>query len=211
MIRSLMLATAALTVLSVTACNREAEPEEVVQEGIASGRAPAGTETVVEVEAPGATTAAGFVTRAALSDLYEIDSSRLALERSQSAPVKAFAQRMIDEHTRMSNEMKAAIAQAGLEARPPTVLDAERTELMRALRDASPADFDDRYIDQQTEAHENTLNLFRDFSGNGDNDQLKALATRAAPMIETHLQTVRALDEGAADDATGAPRPATSN
>ena len=212
MLRKIMLATAAVAALGLTACNRAEESPDVVVEAAPGGGTPANPATVAQAEAPPATTAGGFVTRAALSDMYEIQSSQLALERSQSAAVKAYAQRMINEHTRMSNEMNAAIAQAALQARPPTVLDAERTELIRALREAGPADFDGRYIEQQTEAHENTLNLFRDFGNNGDNDLLKQLAARGAPMIENHLQTVRALDKGAADGGTGAPAgPAAGN
>jgi putative membrane protein len=210
MVRNLMLAAAALTSLTLAACDRADENPDVVVENAPGGGTPTNPATVAEAEAPAATTAGGFVTRAALSDLYEIQSSRLALERSQTPAIRAYAQRMIDEHTRMSNEMGAAIAQAGLNASPPTVLDTGRTELLRELREASPADFDDRYIDQQTEAHENTLNLFRDFSGNGDNDLLKQLATRAAPMIENHLQTVRALDEGATKAGATASGPASA-
>src|SRR3954468_4823152 len=45
------------------------------------------------------TKAAQFVPMAASSDLYEIESSRLALERSQSPAIKQFAQMMIDHHT----------------------------------------------------------------------------------------------------------------
>lgn len=203
MFRRMLLAAAALAALSASACNRADEEPDVVVESTPTGGTPANPATVAEAEAPGPTTAGGFVTRAALSDLYEVESSRLALERTQNADIRAFAQRMIDEHSRMSNELKAAIGQAGLQANPPTVLDAERTELMRELRETSPGDFDREYIEQQTEAHENALNLFRDFGNNGDNDQLKQLATRAAPMIENHLETVRALGKAGAKAPTG--------
>ena len=203
MIRRLLFA-AVLGVLPLAACDRADDEADVVVAPGPGGGTPDNPATVAEAPAPPATTAAGFVTRAALSDLYEVESSRLALERSQSPAVKAFAQRMITEHSRMSNELMAAVAQAGLEARPPTLLDSERDALMDALRGASPADFDDRYIDQQTEAHENALNLMRYFGNNGDNDLLKQLATRAAPMIENHLETVRALGESEAG-STSAP------
>jgi putative membrane protein len=207
--RRSMLAAATFALLGVSACNKNDEPDVVV-ETVPAGGTPANPATVAEAEAPPATTAGGFATRAALSDLYEIESSRLALERSQSAPIKAYAQRMIDEHSRMSNEMKAAIAQAGLQAVPPTVLDTERTELMRELQSASAGDFDEKYLEQQAEAHENALNLFRDFGNNGDNDLLKQLAARGAPMIENHLQTVRALEKGRTGAATGATAPASA-
>jgi putative membrane protein len=216
MFRPLLLAASAAAALGAAACDRSetADPETEAAGAAATGE-PAATTTVAEAQAPSATTAAGFVTRAALSDMYEIESSRLALERSQSAGIKAYAQRMIDEHTRMSNEMKATTVQAGLEARPPTVLDEERLTLIRELRESSPADFDAKYLDQQTESHENARNLFRDFSNNGDNDQLKQLAARGLPMIENHLQTVQALDKSDADEGAAATnsspnRPATN-
>lgn len=213
-LRRVLLAGAALVTLGLAGCDRGDDKPDVVVESVPGGGTPANPATVAEGEAPPATTAAGFVTRASLSDMYEIESSRLALERSQSPEVKAFAQRMIDEHSRMSNQLKAAIAQAGLPAQPPTVLDGERAELIRGLREASASDFNDKYIDQQTEAHENALNLFRDFANNGDNEQLKKLAAAGAPMIENHLQTVRALDKSKAVDSAGAaapPAPANSN
>lgn len=215
-LRRLLLATAALATLSVSACDRGEEPDVVV-ETVPGGGTPANPALVAEAEAPPATTAAGFVTRAALSDLYEVESSRLALERSQSEPVRTFAQRMVNEHSRMSNELKAAVAQAGLQASPPVVLDAERTELMRELQGAGAADFDEKYIEQQTEAHENALNLFRDFGNNGDNELLKQLATRGAPMLDNHLQTLRSIEksrtagQARAAVATTPPVPADAN
>lgn len=204
MTRQLLLAAAAAAALSVSACDRADDSPDVVVENVPGGGTPANPATVAEAEAPGPETAGGFVTRAALSDMYEIESSRLALERSQSAPIRAYAQRMIDEHTRMSNEMKAAVAQAGLQANPPSVLDAERTELIRELRESGPGDFDGKYVDQQTESHENALNLFRGYANNGDNDALKQRAALGAPMIENHLQTVRALDDSDADEGAAA-------
>lgn len=200
----LIVAAAAVAALAVSACDRRDDSPDVVVENVPGGGTPANPATVAEAEAPPATTAGGFVTRAALSDMYEIESSRLALERSQSEPIKAYAERMIAEHTRMSNEMRATVAQAGLQAVPPTVLDTERTELMRELRESGPGDFDGKYLDQQIEAHENARNLFRDFSNNGDNDQLKQLASRGLTTIETHLQTVQALDRTDADEGATA-------
>ncbi len=206
--RNLLTAAAAIAALSLSACNRDTE--EPVDDGVpapaaqnGSGAGSSGSGAPGEAEMPAATTAQGFAMRAALSDLYEIESSRLALERSQADEVKKFAQRMVNEHQTMTNQMQAALQQAGLTVPPPAQLDAQRAAMLQQLREAGPADFDDRYIDQQTEAHENTLNLFRDYAGNGDNPVLKQLANRAAPMIENHLQTVRALDKSEADDQAG--------
>ncbi|MEM5846421.1 DUF4142 domain-containing protein, partial [Pediococcus pentosaceus] len=46
-----------------------------------------------------------FVTEAAGSDMFEIESSKLAAERADPA-TKTFAQQMITDHTKTSMEMK---------------------------------------------------------------------------------------------------------
>jgi putative membrane protein len=203
--RKLMMATAVTALLGLGACNRDTT--EPVDDGVPapgqtaeSGAGPAGA---TETEMPAATTAQGFAMRAALSDMFEIQSSQMALERSQANEVKAFAQRMVTEHQTMTNELQSALQQANITVAPPSQLDQQKQEIIQQLRDASATDFDDRYIDAQTEAHENTLNLFRDYANNGDTPVLKQLASRSVARIEAHLQTVKALDRSEADDKAG--------
>jgi putative membrane protein len=47
------------------------------------------------------------VNKAAVSDMFEVQSSRLALEKSNNSQIKQFAQKMVDDHTKVSNEMKS--------------------------------------------------------------------------------------------------------
>lgn len=207
--RKLLATTAALAVLGLAACNRDAETEPAAEATpAAESSTPAGG-AMTEADMPAATTAQGFAMRAALSDMFEIQSSRLALEKSQSDAVKTYAQRMVTDHQSMTNQLQAALGQAGVTMTPPTELDRMKADMLQQLRDASPTDFDDRYIDGQTEAHENALNLLRDYAGNGDNPTLQAFARNGAPMVENHLQTVRALDKSAADDKPGAAADST--
>ena len=59
-----------------------------------------------------------FVTMAANSDMLEIQSSQLASQRSDSKD-KAFAEHMIKDHTKTSNEMKSLVSiNSDLIARP---------------------------------------------------------------------------------------------
>ena len=207
---SLMAAAAAVAVLGVAGCDRggdadtaaaPAAPPETAAPAADPPLAPAGT-------------AAGFVSRLAISDMYEIQSSAIALQRSQNNDVKRFAQMIIDDHTRTSNESRAVIAQQGVQATLPAQMDEPRRNLINQLNSATAEDFDDRYIDQQTEAHQNVLALIRDYAENGDNEALREWARRTAPAIENHLQMARGLKRtpggeaagGAANDNAGAER-----
>ena len=106
-----------------------------------------------------------FVEKATLSNMFEIESAKLALERSKVQPIKDYAQAILDAHTASSSEL-APLASAAL-VTAPTQLDSGFQSQLKQLQDASVEDFDDRYLDQQTEVHENTASLLKDFSANG--------------------------------------------
>ena len=144
-----------------------------------------------------------FVEKATLSNMFEIESAKLALERSKVQPIKDYAQAIIDAHTASSSEL-APLASAAL-VTAPTQLDSGFQSQLKQLQDASVADFDDRYLDQQTEVHENTASLLKDFSANGKDAQLQAFALKMLPIVEAHLTQAKALDDSPADDVTKAP------
>ena len=144
-----------------------------------------------------------FVEKVALSDMYEIEASKIALERSKVQAVKDYAQMMIDAHTATTTELKPLAAAAMVQ--PPSALDNDHMGKLDELRNASVEDFDDKYIDQQTDAHEDALNLLKDFATNGKDAGLQGFASKAAPAVDAHLQQVKALDKSPADDITKNP------
>jgi putative membrane protein len=150
------------------------------------------------VEAASVSSAQDYVTNAAIADLYEVRSSQLAQTRSQSQEVRAFAQQMITDHTATTNQLRPLASGAGLSL--PTTLDARRQQMLQNLESASADDFDDRYIDQQTAAHQEALTLHRTYAAQGELAELKSFANQVAPRIEQHLTHVRTLDQSAADD-----------
>jgi putative membrane protein len=145
-----------------------------------------------------------FVEKAALSDMFEIEASKIALERSKVQPVKDFAQMMIDMHGATTAELGPLASAAGVT--PPSALDNDHTAKLDELKNAKVEDFDDKYIDQQTDAHENALNLMKDYAANGKNAGIQAFAAKTAPAVDDHLTKVKALDKSPADDVTQKPK-----
>ncbi|GEP59892.1 DUF4142 domain-containing protein [Reyranella soli] len=64
-----------------------------------------------QASAPVAPTAT-FVAPAAFGYMFEIESSKLAIDRSQAEAVKAFAQRMLDDHSAAPVRFKEAVLAA---------------------------------------------------------------------------------------------------
>lgn len=174
--------------LAIAGCNdRSATPE---QAEVTTDMAPA---------AEPAMTASDYVTAAAMSDMYEIESSRLALEKGQSDEVKAHARRMIEDHTRTSDALKAAVADMASGMQIPTQLDARHRQMIDDLRAAEGAEFDRIYMQQQRMAHDSAYRLHSSFAQGGDNPDLKTVAQNAVPIIERH----RAMLEGSGGMGAG--------
>jgi putative membrane protein len=189
---TLLLAPVAL--LAVAACNNRSETE-TADTGMDTTMPADDTST----DAPMAVTAADYVSMAAISDMYEIESSRLAQEKGQSDEVKAHARRMIGDHTRTSDALKAAVADMGSGMQVPTRLDARHQQMIDELRAAEGAAFDRLYMQQQRMAHDNAYRLHSGYAANGDNPDLKTVASNAVPIIERH----RAMFEGSGGMAGG--------
>lgn len=146
-------------------------------------------------------TLAGFVPRMAMSDMFEIESGRIAAQRAQNAEVKSFANMMVKDHTATSTQLKTILAaQPGAPAIPAALDQAHQDRLSR-LRDASAEDFDETYLDQQIEAHETALNLLQSYAQSGDNPQVRTFASETAPKVSRHLEMARTLDSSGADEA----------
>lgn len=142
---------------------------------------------------PGATTQAlPFVKTAGASDLYEIESSRVALRKTRSAEVREFANMLIQHHTKTSADTMAAAKAAGLNPPKPMLMPAHRKQISE-LNAASAADFDRVYLAQQLPAHQAALALMQGYAGNGDKPQLKQAATGAVPIIQSHIDRIHQL------------------
>ena len=189
---STLLAASVMAVATV-ACSG---PENPAAEAVPTETPMAGSTETAAVDA-GTT---DFVEKASQSNMFEIEASKLALERSKVQPVKDFAKMLVDAHTTALGELQTLSSTAMVT--PPTALNNDMTAKLEALRNAKVEDFDDVYIDQQTEVHENSLNLVKDYAINGKDAGLAAFAAKMAPTVDAHLTTVKALDKSPADDVT---------
>lgn len=130
-----------------------------------------------------------FATKAGGAGLFEIQSSQLALTKTQNADIKAFAQKMVDDHTKAADELKtAASSQGGITV--PDQMDANSAENLQKLQAASGADFDTLYVQLQTQAHIDAVGLFAGYSQNGAAGPLKDFATKTLPTLKEHYDMV---------------------
>jgi len=146
----------------------------------------------------------------AQANLTEIHASRLALERAQDQEVRQFAQRMIEDHTRL-HERLADLARVKNVQLPDTPA-REQQQMIERLGKLQGAQFDRAYREQIGEqAHEKTHDMMRRSITRAEDPQLMALITQALPVIENHLADAEQMHGHASrTGATGGTEPAAA-
>src|SRR3954463_9705444 len=179
----------------------------------ALGAAPALTQTTTAPASnpPAATAmkvnAAEFVNKAANSDMFEVQSSQLALTKTQDSRLRDFAQRMVKDHTQASDKLKAAAQNQTV----PTTLDQEHAQMLQKLQQAQGDDFSRQYAQMQLDGHQKAVALFESYAQNGDNAQLKQFAQQTAPTLREHLQQITQIrNDIAGSGRTGQTQPGMS-
>jgi putative membrane protein len=136
-----------------------------------------------------------YVTSACISDLYEIEAGRIALQRTASPQVRNFAQMLIEDHSRASEILLLKARLAALEAAAEPRLDERRKGMLDNLLAASDEEFDKVFLAQQTAAHQEALALHKGYGDSGANETLRGLASGSVPPLEQHLQMARHLSD----------------
>ncbi len=176
----------------------------MMDDGMATGPgAQASTMGMPAAEAMGVPTRAPeYMAMASSGDMFEIESSRLALQRSRDPAIHSFAQMLINDHSRMSSEMMAMARDMRLPP-PPMRMMPHHVQMMQRLASVPRHEFDSAFRREQIMAHEESAMLHRSFADRGEYPPLRALAARAAPIVEMHLAQVQGLPEM----IMGAPQP----
>lgn len=139
-------------------------------------------------------TTADFVSQAAMSDMFEIQSGQLALERGDAA-TKAYAQQMITDHKKTSEELKGLISSGKVKETLPMKLDSSHQGMLDDLAGLRGADFDKQYRSAQVDAHQTAVSLFERYATGGDNPALKEWAGKTLPHLQAHLQAAEKLSQ----------------
>jgi len=136
--------------------------------------------------------AASFIRMASASDLYEIKSSKLALDTTKDKDIRDFAQMMITDHTKTTQGLKDAAAKANLTV-PPPELSADQQQMLDSLQPLKDGDFDTAYLTQQMTGHQKALALMQNYAESGDTPALQDAAKTAIPIIQKHLARLQEL------------------
>lgn len=188
----IVMGTAALALAACGSDNPDgsAAPSETAPADTAAQPGESMPGTSPEAGAPA--TAQGFVETIGASDMFEVESSKLAQTMSKTDAVKSFADMMVKDHTKSTADLKAAANQASPRIAVRPKLTAEQQGDLDRLK-ASGAGFDRLYAELQVAGHERALAALEGYARAGESPPLKEFASKTAVVVSQHFEHAQRL------------------
>lgn len=131
-----------------------------------------------------------FVEEVSAKGIAEVESAKMAQQKSTSADIKAFAQKMVADHSAVNAELAGIASRKNLEVSDEAELANKAKKFMLEQRDGES--FDEAYTKNQVSAHEDTIELFQRASIS-DDVEIAAFANKTLPTLKQHLVTAKEL------------------
>lgn len=133
-----------------------------------------------------------FLLNTAKANLAEVELGKLALQNASSDQVKTFAKRMVDDHSKANEELRALAASKNVVL--PSAVDPQDMAVHDKLMALKGEAFDREYITMMVAGHAKVAESLRVESESGKDADVKAWADRTLPTVEVHLKMARETD-----------------
>jgi putative membrane protein len=132
-----------------------------------------------------------FVKKAMQGSIAQVQLGELTLQKSTNDQVKQFARKMIDDHTKLNEQMRPVAQQLGVEI--PTEVSKKDKSLMSKMQALSGPAYDEAYIKDMVKDHKQDLSEFHMEASNGHDASVRDAATQGSKTISEHLQMAEQL------------------
>lgn len=135
-----------------------------------------------------------FVDQASAAGVAEIESARMALQKSQAPEVHNFAEQMIKDHTKANEDLKELAMNKQLEVASEADLMNKAKAMILEMREGES--FDQAYANNQVKAHEQVIELFTRASQGSTDSDVQKFAEDRLPELKEHLEMAKKLVTG---------------
>jgi predicted outer membrane protein len=132
-----------------------------------------------------------FLIQVVEDSLAEMELCMLALDNTENAEIKAFAQTMLDEHGKLGQQMEQQAK--AMKVPFPKKMRSEHAAMIRELSGLMGEEFDRRFVEQNLQYHENDLKVFRHYASEEGEGPIKELADAGVKLFTKHLKMVKDL------------------
>lgn len=149
-----------------------------------------------------------FAKKAAAGGLTEVELGKLAQQNGGSQDVKDFGAKMVTDHGKANDNLKAVATKDNLTI--PDKPNEEQQALIDKLGKETGKTFDKAYIRAMVKAHVGDKALFTEEIASAKNPDLKQFAQDTLPVIKEHLSMIEGIANGKSMAHHEEAAPATS-
>jgi len=121
------------------------------------------------------------------ANIAEIETGKMALEKSKNEEARKFAQHMIGDHTSALKELQTLAQAKGVTL--PDGTDMKHKTMAAALKVMTGNSFDSQYMKRAGVGdHQQTIELLQKAQKNAKDPELKAMAVKMLPTVQAHLK-----------------------
>jgi putative membrane protein len=135
------------------------------------------------------TTDQEFLIKAITANIAEIRFGEKTLKESDNKDVRNFAKMMIDDHTKIKDDlMKVA---KGMKLAVVEGLEKNTREEMARLSKLKGADYDREYMQCMVQEHEKASKLFHTWAKKASDSELREISSKGATKADEHLRRAK--------------------
>jgi len=186
---------AIITLLFGVGCRRTEETTSSTQTTTAADR-PGTTASQTGQGANAATLAEDditFLKKAASGNAAEIGAARHVAQAGANAEVKAFANKLLTEHSKAQQELQTLAKKKGVEL--PTEMAGDNKDTMASLTKLSGKELDKRYAKEMVERHDDHLKEHKDALKELKDPDLRAWVEQKVGQLEGHYSEAKVLEQ----------------
>ena len=145
-----------------------------------------------------------FVNKAADEGKAELAIAQLAAQRATSSEVKNFAQKLVDDHSKVNSELTSLASQKNVKIDT----DDDKDRAYKRLNKKSGAEFDQEFVEHMIDEHEKDIKMFEKAASDAKDPEVRAFASKHVGHFRDHLQTAQGLRQtllptGRSDESSG--------
>jgi putative membrane protein len=130
-----------------------------------------------------------FVTKAADDGMAELNIAQLAAQRATNPDVKSFAQKLVDDHSKVNSELMSLDSQKNVKIDK----DDGKDRAYKRLSNKSGNDFDQEFVEHMIDEHEKDIKLFEKAAQDAKDSDVKNFAAKHVDHLRMHLQQAQSL------------------
>jgi putative membrane protein len=123
------------------------------------------------------------------ADLKEIAIGKMAAAKASTSEVRAYANRLVEDHTNADQTVLAMAQKMGVHLHE----NAHAKLPEKKLNSASGAEFDRRFLEQTSADHKRLISELKREREDASNDDIEALIDKIMPILEQHRELAQIL------------------